>query len=526
MFTLQDLMDMSLEEILQFLENRKFIISISGMDNLGKSTQAAMLHEKYPTIFSNPLHINNSPSFPKLKGKELSKWWFDPNNTINFVKTMYKALAERKQRAIEINSPIVVMDKGIDFYDERIKATLLTLGVPENEIIELITSTKRELGLNNSYEDLKLVIVPSQNEKRSFLRKEESKENKEYSDVYLNYMAKNIELLNKKLQDGKVFVPVEFIANNVEGMHEDILSKIVKNIDISTQRIVSKAIADDAKMFFGDNLKLIILAGSAGKGKFIDGWSDIDMYYFFEKMPYDIIQNYTVRLNGYGVHIGVTYYTVEELEKLKIDARTAHVILERNKGKNKEMFNSGVDIPQISFSKTKSLDEGDIPEALNILKRELFNLNSNLNKDNSRDKKKEVIEDDYRPYNTPKIIKTLSLLLKLLLKSSSVKDNVIIPNGYMDCFDEFGNNYGEMLLRKKEEYLLSNDIKNSIHCQKLYNIIKNIDIIDLIKNRYTMESCIKIHEYGMAVLQTLDETGYKYNDKENKKCQKEKVAEL
>lgn len=95
----------------------------------------------------------------------------------------------------------------------------------------------------------------------------------------------------------------------------------------------------------------------------------------------------------------------------------------------------------------------------------------------------------------------------------------------MDCFDEFGELFGTKILRRKDEYLLSNDIENSIHCQQLYDIIKNIDIVDLIKNRHTMESCIKIHRYGMAVLQVLDEIDYKNINKESELCQKEKVAE-
>ena len=521
--TLQDLMEMSMEDILKFLDGRKFIISISGMDNLGKSTQARMLAEKYPEVFSNPLHINQSPSFPVLKGKELSRWWFDPNNTTNFVRTMYAALAERRQRAMEMDSPIVVMDKGIDFYDERIKATLITLGVPEHEIVELITTTKRDLGLNNSYEDLKIAIVPPQNGQRSFLREEEVEEHKEQSDVYSRYMARNIQLMNRKLQEGKVFVPVEFIEGDVEGIHSTILTELVQNIDIKTQRKTAQAVAAKAKMFFGDNLRLLVLAGSAGKGKFIEDWSDIDMYYFFDEMPYDTIQEYTQLLDGYGVHIGATYYTVRELQDLKIDARTAHVVLELNKGKNKEMFNSGVEIPTIPFNYTKTLDEGDIPDALNVLKRELFNSNASANKDNTRDKKQSDAPV-VMPYNTAKIIKTLSLLLKLLLKSSSDK-KVMVPDGYLDCFEMFGEIYGEKLLQRQQEYILANDVKNSIRCKQLYDIIRNIDIVELIKDRHTMESCLKMHQYGMAVLKMLDEIGYNNFRMESGSCQREEVVE-
>lgn len=521
--TLQQLMGMSVDEIKEFLAGRKFIISISGMDNLGKSTQSKLLSQRYPEIFSEPLHINQSPSFPKLKGKDLSKWWFDPNNVEEFVNTMYAALAERRQRANEIDKPIIVMDKGIDFYDERIKATLLTLGVEESRIVDLIETARRENGINNSYEDLKVAIVPPKQGTRSFLREEEVVEHKEQADVYSIYMAKNIALLNQKLEDGRTFVPVEFIDGDIESIHGNIMSELVRNIDMKTQRAVVSRVMQEAQSFFGDNLKLLVLAGSAGKGKFLENWSDVDMYYFFDKMPYDDIQEYTEMLDGYGVHIGATYYTVKDLAEMKIDARTAHVLLELNKGKNKVLVDDGVEIPEIPFEYAKRLDEGDIADALNLLKRELFNKNTNANKDNTRDKKQDGSKPQ-APYNTAKIIKILSLLLKLLLKSSS-KDELIIPDGYLDCFELMGSIYGQKLKEKQEEYILQNDVKNSIRCKKLYDIIRNIDIIEQIKNRHSMESCETMHRYGMAILQMLDEVGYNNINVEEIKWQKDQVAE-
>ena len=347
--TLQQLMGMSVEEIREFMGGRKLIISISGMDNLGKSTQSNLLSQRYPEIFSQPLHINQSPSFPQLKGKDLSKWWFDPNNVEEFVDTMYASLAERRKAAESIDCPVIVMDKGVDFYDERIKATLITLGVEEKRIVELIETARREHGINNSYEDLKVAIVPPRQGVRSFLRESEVQEHKDQADVYSRYLAKNIALMNQKLEEGKTFVPVEFIEGDIESIHGTIMTEIVKNIDMKTQRNVVNKVMQEAQEFFGDNLKLLILAGSAGKGKFLENWSDIDMYYFFDKMPYDTIQEYTEMLDGYGVHVGATYYTVKDLEEMKIDARTAHVLLEINKGKNKILVDDGVEIPSIPF---------------------------------------------------------------------------------------------------------------------------------------------------------------------------------
>lgn len=514
---LQELMNMPLDKIEEFLDGRKFIISISGLDNMGKSTQANMLSEKYPSIFSKPIHINQSPSFPTMKGKDLSHWWFNPDNVEEFCHTMYKSLAERKEAALKSDSPIVILDKGIDFYDVRIKATLLTLGVSQDRVAEMITNTKKELGLFNSYEDLKVIITQPKDNQRSNVREEEKNDNE---DTYMKYLGLNVELLNDKLENEKVFAPVEFIEGDIETIHSNILDEIIENIDMKTQRKKVEQLTAQAKEHFGDNLKMLILAGSAGKGKFINGWSDIDMYYFFDKMDYQKLAEYSNKLSDFGVHVGPTYYTTKDLENLNVDARTVHVLLELEKGKDKILINDGVEIPNVSIDYAKKVDKGDIPDTLNRLKRELLHQNTNPNKDNTRDK----IDDSANakmPYDTAKIIKNLSLLHKLLLKSA---DDPIIPDGYLDTFESFGQIYGQKLLEKQQEYISNNDAENIMHCQNLYDTIKSIDIVEVIENRATYDTCMQMHDYGMAVLQTLDEVGYE-NDMEDKICQNDTVAE-
>lgn len=515
---LELLMNSSIEEIKELLKGRKFILSISGLDNMGKSTQAKLLGERYPEIFSQPLHINQSPSFPQLKGKELSHWWFDPNNMENFARTMYKALAERKEAALQSDFPIVVLDKGIDFYDERVKATLLTLGMPDDQVAELIVKIKTELGLHNSYEDMKIMIVPPKGSTRSNVREEEKND---LEDVYERYMKKNVELINKKINEGKVFTPVEFVEGDIRTIHLDILAHVADVVERRTQRTKVEQIRKEAEEFFGDNLKMLVLAGSAGKGKFMDGWSDIDMYYFFDKLDYDKLSQYSEMLGKYGVHVGPTYYTTRDLANVTLDARTVHVLLELERGKDKVLINKGVDIPRVSLEYAAQVDKGDIPDALNKLKRELLHKNSNPNKDNTRDKKDDGSQAKM-PYDTAKIIKILSLLHKLILKSL---DEPIIPNGYADTFEAFGRVYGEKLKARAAEYLSKNDVENARKCEALCDILNGIDIVEVIKNRHTYENCEVMYNYGMAVLYALDEGGYD-NNMEVMLCQNESAAEL
>ena len=55
------------------------IISISGMDNAGKTTQCQILKAMYPNVFKSILHIKDMPSFD-VKNFD-SDWWFKEDNS-------------------------------------------------------------------------------------------------------------------------------------------------------------------------------------------------------------------------------------------------------------------------------------------------------------------------------------------------------------------------------------------------------------------------------------------------------------
>ena len=114
---------------------------------------------------------------------------------------MYKAIAQRYKMAYEAPQSIVILDKGIDFYDTRIKSTLLTLGVPEDRIVELVKAAKAKYSLVNSLEEMKIIITA----KNVDHVKEKNRENDE---EYLRYMKYNAELINKKINEGKTLLMV------------------------------------------------------------------------------------------------------------------------------------------------------------------------------------------------------------------------------------------------------------------------------------------------------------------------------
>ena len=156
------------------------IVSLNGMDNSGKSTQAKKLMEKgYPYV--RVLHINNTISFNKDKFN--FDWWFSPNNAIEFVISLYSCIQERNNIAKELstNDNIIIYDKVNDFYDTRIISTLMMKGLSYEKAKYLQQQTKLKMNIED-VEDLKIFLNPGvYHKKESF-----SAEKNEFYNKYLN----------------------------------------------------------------------------------------------------------------------------------------------------------------------------------------------------------------------------------------------------------------------------------------------------------------------------------------------------
>lgn len=134
------------------------IVSISGMDNSGKTTQCEILKTMYPDVFSKILHIKNTNIFNIKKCNE--EWWFNPNNKEEFTRTIFSALQERIKIAQNCKNSIVLFDKGTDFYDARVVATLIMKGMSFNSALIYMLKIKKEY-IQQNYESLKLFLSSS-----------------------------------------------------------------------------------------------------------------------------------------------------------------------------------------------------------------------------------------------------------------------------------------------------------------------------------------------------------------------------
>ena len=418
------------------------IVSISGMDGLGKSTQADILSKRMPQFFTKPLHINQSPSFPKLEKNELAKWWFNPENKEEFVDTIFACVSERFEEAKKLSESgiNVVLDKGYDFYLTRVKATLLSYGTSTQETERLILNAIEKYQLNTKQENLKLIIIPPKDYK-GIKRAEEQFTETEI--IYDKYNKLNVEILNKKINDANTFVPVEYIYGEPEKMTQSIL-KLINSYNphpILYQNIVD-SVVEHAKETFQDNLKMVILAGSSVKGHFLENWSDLDFYVVLKDIKKQELNKFTQKTDQLDLHVGTTFYTLGDLSTpLRVDKRTMVTFYEINIGKNKVLYNpDNLKIPYIDFKQISETEESNVAEILNEIKRLVY----------------------FDDFNAKKFIKKITVLEKIVLRSKG-----FLTESYQDTMQLFSQVY-------KTPYIdVPSLIKQDLNSPEMVELLQN-----------------------------------------------------
>ncbi len=189
------------------------IVSISGMENAGKTTQCKTLKEQYPDVFQEIIHINNSCFFNHERFNE--SWWFDPGNEEFFVKSIYLCLLERISMAKKING-IVLFDKGMDFYDTKVISVLMIKGLSYEEAVIMQNQIKARYILNDN-EIIKLFL-----ESGTYKRRPLDLSNP--NDIrYSRYLD-----LNKKLLDENMSPFVVIPTSSMEIVTQNIIEKIIE----------------------------------------------------------------------------------------------------------------------------------------------------------------------------------------------------------------------------------------------------------------------------------------------------------
>lgn len=412
-----------------------------------------------------------------MNGKELSKWWFDKDNVEEFVDTIFRCLEQRYRKALEVEEPIVLMDKGYDFYETRIKATLLTLGVDENKILELINQAKIKYNIQGSMEYLKLIITSDKRPKKK--EEKEFADSKEDDEIYDHYLEKNIELLNESLADSRDgdFAKIEFIDGDPEEMHDQIIETIGDEIKNATQYERYPEILESAKQSFGNNLKSICIAGSAGKGNFIKGWSDIDVYVIVEHFDGEQFSKFSDKMMKENVHLGITCYTQKEIETDNISNRARMMFYELNQGKYNVLYkDDNFTVPKYSLKQIQNNDKNEYASTIHNLRRLLYSQDAtNRTSVNSN-------TDDIT-----KIIKNVILLEKIIIRDKTGTTT----SGYYDTSTEFAKYISSKLGNNEEE-------------KEIIESISLTDYIKQIKTRDDESIRNNIIQYAKNILKIAD----------------------
>lgn len=142
---------------------------------------------------------------------------------------------------------------------------------------------------------------------------------------------------------------------------------------------------------FGEDLICLILCGSAGRGKFIENWSDLDYCCIVNKININKIDNIFKNLSNSDIKIGISFFNKYDWEKGFVTRHAYKTILEIHDGFHFLVYQKGdIIIPTLSIN------------GLLNCKQDFFIAYQNF--------KRNALKYDYR-----KLFKSMMLLKKYML---------------------------------------------------------------------------------------------------------------
>ena len=198
-------------------------------------------------------------------------------------------------------------------------------------------------------------------------------------------------------------------------------------------------VRESAIDIFQDKLYNLTLGGSGGKGNIIEGFSDLDLYIVLEEHDLDKETLFMEQIEPLKIHVGTTFYTLDEIEADLIDFKTKVMCYEKQiDDVNPTIYGINV-FKEIDYETVKQNDINYIPNALQDIRRRYANLR------NSEDN---TIPKEY--------IKKLLVLLKCILSK-----NDVFSYGY----DRTTNRFKELCLEQGVDLtpIKDFDIIHTIH---------------------------------------------------------------
>ena len=120
---------------------------------------------------------------------------------------------------------------------------------------------------------------------------------------------------------------------------------------------------------FGNNLLSITIGGSGGKDNIIDGWSDLDIYFILKDYIVFQVTSFEKQFVDDSIHVGTTYYTLDEVETNNIDNKTKVMIYEKNNYYVNPTLYGDDYYNDVSYEEILCNDKNAFPVVLQALRR-------------------------------------------------------------------------------------------------------------------------------------------------------------
>lgn len=168
-------------------------LSLSGMDGVGKSQQIRLLSQGSEVVHITKPLIQYSERWPKLKGPEMSRWWFEQVSVEELIDIIIESLNARSKNGLD--GKISVLDRGWRMFQAVCAATWTTREDISIEDAIFRVGQRFRKTLDHDAEEFEVLLVPNDGYLRSIegyrklFRSEEGQYESYMNERYARYQA-------------------------------------------------------------------------------------------------------------------------------------------------------------------------------------------------------------------------------------------------------------------------------------------------------------------------------------------------
>lgn len=240
--------------------------SLSGVDGTGKSQQIRLLSQGSGDTFhiTKPL-IEYSQRWPKLKGPDMSRWWFEEVSVEELTDIIIESLNNRNKD--QQDGKIAVLDRGWRMFQTVCAATWsIREGVPIEDAVFMVGQKFRQ-GLDHSAEEFEVLLVPNEGylhateRCRKLFRSDENHYEEYMNQRYARYQlslrrAVGLCFAEAPIQRIQVTAPIADVQNALRSAVNQAYQTRVTPIGNSISRVVGfGGLSECGKSSFADYLR-------------------------------------------------------------------------------------------------------------------------------------------------------------------------------------------------------------------------------------------------------------------------------